>query len=588
VPRPWPKAAEQEEVVFIKSLSGRDPEVVGRELSNSMCPPRSADRSIGFVTTCLAALAFAACGPGTSGSTGAGGSGPTGSGGSKSSGGTTGTGGSTSPGGTTGSGGSKSSGGTTGTGGSTGAGGLATGGTTGSGGFIGTAGTTGSAGSTGSGGLATGGSNGGSGLAGTGGSAMGGATGIGGKGGTTGSAGVTGTGGTTGGAGLTGKGGTTGSAGVTGAAGSGPGGTTGTGGAGNDGGPASAATSTIVGNGCTPPAQYENLFITLLGQTQASSDAKLAAAWNQLYNPSNANTVFYNGPGTGEAYVEDIADSAVRSEGQSYGMMTAVQLNHQTEFDELWTFVKNHMWKSGSNTISWQTNTSGAVTGSGGAPDGDEWFAAALVFAHYRWGDTSGKYNYGTEAQATLNLVRTTDFNQSLHLVRYYTGTDSNGTDASYMLPAFYQTWACFDTANAAFWNSALTATRAWLQTAAGTTGNIGDQSSFAGATTNSSGDDKLRIVANFMSDLNFFDADPFETTYASEYATWVTSNNNGSTAMLACNGLLGFGLPASSGTPFVQKLWSVAIPTGQYRYYDGTLYTIALLHVSGAFRLWY
>ena len=23
-------------------------------------------------------------------------------------------------------------------------------------------------------------------------------------------------------------------------------------------------------------------------------------------------------------------------------------------------------------------------------------------------------------------------------------------------------------------------------------------------------------------------------------------------------------------------------------RYYDGTLYTVALLHVSGAFRLWY
>jgi len=345
---------------------------------------------------------------------------------------------------------------------------------------------------------------------------------------------------------------------------------------------------TIPGNGCKPPAQYANLFISLLGQTQAASETKINAAWNQLFNPSNANTIFYNGPKSGEAYVEDIADNAVRSEGQSYGMMIAVQLNHQTEFDEMWTFVKDYMWKSGSNTISWQTNTSGGVTGSGGAPDGDEWFAAALVFAHYRWGDTSGKYNYGTEAQKTLDLVRTTDFSSTYHLVRYFTGTDSNGTDASYMLPAFYQVWACFDTANAAFWNQALTTTRAWLQTAAGTTGNIGDQSSFAGATTNSSGDDKLRIVANFMSDYNFFDADPFEATYASEYATWVSSHSNGSTAMLACNGLLGFGLPASSGMSWVQKLWSAAIPTGTYRYYDGALYTIALLHVSGTFKLWY
>jgi oligosaccharide reducing-end xylanase len=270
----------------------------------------------------------------------------------------------------------------------------------------------------------------------------------------------------------------------------------------------------------------------------------------------------------------------------SYGMMIALQLNHQTEFDELWTFVKNHMWKG--NTIAWQVNTDGSVKGSGGAPDGDEWFAAALVFASKRWGNTSGKYNYATEAQTTLDLVRTTDFSSTQHLVRYYSGTDSNGTDASYMLPAFYQTWACFDTANAAFWNTALTTTRAWLKTAAGTTGNIGDQSSFAGATTNSSGDDKLRTIANFMSDYNFFAADSFEPTYASEYATWVASNNNGSTAMLACNGLMGFGLPATAGKPFVQKLWSAAIPTGNYRYYDGALYTIALLHVSGAFRLWY
>jgi oligosaccharide reducing-end xylanase len=348
----------------------------------------------------------------------------------------------------------------------------------------------------------------------------------------------------------------------------------------------STSTMTIPGNGCTPPAAYGNLFVGLLGQTQAASDAKIAAAWSQLFNPSGANTIYYNGPGTGEAYVEDIADNAVRSEGQSYGMMIAVQLNHQPEFDALWTFVKNHMWKG--NTISWQTSTAGAVTGSGGAPDGDEWFAAALVFAHYRWGDTSGKYNYGTEAQKTLDLVRTTDISPTQFLVRYFTGSDSNGTDASYMLPAFYQTWACFDTANADFWNKVLTTTRAWLQTAAGTTGNIGDQSSFAGATTNSSGDDKLRIVANFMSDYNFFNADPFEATYASEYATWVSSHSNGSTAMTACNGLLGFGLPAATGKPFVQKLWSAAIPTGVYRYYDGALYTIALLHVSGTFQLWY
>jgi oligosaccharide reducing-end xylanase len=501
-----------------------------------MYAPNRCLRSFFLITSGLVAVALSACTSSPDSiSTGGSGGGDTG--------GSTGSGGAT--GGDNGSGGSASSGGSSGSGGASSSGGSS--GSSGSGGAV--SGSGGAAGAKGSGGAAAGGSAG--------------------KGATGGAAGH-------------------GSGGAVGSGGSSAAGAPGTGGAvGGSSGITSSATATVPGNGCTPPGAYANLFISLLAQTQGASDAKIQAAWNQLYNPSNANTVFYTGPASGEAYIKDVADNAVRSEGQGYGLMTAVQLNHQTEFDEMWAFVKHYMWPSG-NTIHWQVTTSGGVNGSGGAPDGDEWMAAALVFAHYRWGDTSGKYNYGTEAQKTLDLVRTTDFSSTQHLVRYYTGTDSNGTDASYMLPAFYQTWACFDTANADFWNTVLTTTRSWLQTAAGSTGNIGDQSSFAGATTNSGGDDKLRIVANFMSDYNFFNADPFEATYASEYATWVSSNNNGSTAMLACNGLLGFGLPASSGKAWVQKLWNAAIPTGNYRYYDGTLYMNALLYVSGAFQLWY
>jgi len=37
-----------------------------------------------------------------------------------------------------------------------------------------------------------------------------------------------------------------------------------------------------------------------------------------------------------------------------------------------------------------------------------------------------------------------------------------------------------------------------------------------------------------------------------------------------------------------VDKLWQAPIPSGQYRYYDGTLYMLALLHVSGNFKPWY
>ena len=82
--------------------------------------------------------------------------------------------------------------------------------------------------------------------------------------------------------------------------------------------------------------------------------------------------------------------------------------------------------------------------------------ATALIFASKRWGNTSGKYNYATEAQWVLNVIRTLYFNASAHIVQFV--RNSGNTDASYILPAFYQVWACFDTANADFWNQAVTA----------------------------------------------------------------------------------------------------------------------------------
>jgi oligosaccharide reducing-end xylanase len=37
----------------------------------------------------------------------------------------------------------------------------------------------------------------------------------------------------------------------------------------------------------------------------------------------------------------------------------------------------------------------------------------------------------------------------------------------------------------------------------------------------------------------------------------------------------------------FVQQLWDVEIPNGLYRYYDGMLYMLGLLQVSGNFRIY-
>jgi oligosaccharide reducing-end xylanase len=37
----------------------------------------------------------------------------------------------------------------------------------------------------------------------------------------------------------------------------------------------------------------------------------------------------------------------------------------------------------------------------------------------------------------------------------------------------------------------------------------------------------------------------------------------------------------------FTEALWRAQVPSGQYRYYDGMLYLMSLMHVSGEFRIW-
>lgn len=388
--------------------------------------------------------------------------------------------------------------------------------------------------------------------------------------------------------GTTGSGGSTSSTTTDGVGGSSTGGTTGTttGGTGGVKPVGETGDTTIPGEGCTPPGAYANLFLAVSGHTQEETDAKVNAAWNQLYNPQNQNRVYYDGPGADESYVLDTGNNDVRSEGMSYGMMTAVQLDKQTEFDRLWAWVKNHMANGTDNEIAWHCSTSGNKLSSGGAPDGEEYMATALIFAHRRWGD-SGRFDYASEAQWVLDLTRTKYFNSDYHLVKFV--STSNYTDGSYILPAFYQVWACFDTENADFWNEAITAGREFFHAAAGSNGVIPDFSEFNGQARGGAGSDAKRCVMNIMMDHNFFAADPWQTdTYAPAFGQTMQNGGDGTAAQFSCNALLGFGLPESSGKSFVDRLWSAQIPTGQYRYYDGTLYMLALLHVSGAFKLYY
>jgi oligosaccharide reducing-end xylanase len=51
-------------------------------------------------------------------------------------------------------------------------------------------------------------------------------------------------------------------------------------------------------------------------------------------------------------------------------------------------------------------------------------------------------------------------------------------------------------------------------------------------------------------------------------------------------NAVTGLAATTDKTTEFVRKLWDASPPIGKWRYYDGLLYMLALLHVSGNFRI--
>jgi oligosaccharide reducing-end xylanase len=57
------------------------------------------------------------------------------------------------------------------------------------------------------------------------------------------------------------------------------------------------------------------------------------------------------------------------------------------------------------------------------------------------------------------------------------------------------------------------------------------------------------------------------------------------SPGLVAMNAVVVLAATDATAGGFVDALWDTPIPSGQWRYYDGMLYMLALLHVSGNFR---
>jgi endo-1,4-beta-D-glucanase Y len=386
------------------------------------------------------------------------------------------------------------------------------------------------------------------------------------------------------------------------------------------------------GSGAFATGKYRNLFGEA-GHSRQEVTAKINAAFEQLFHgdPNTQSVYFPAGTNANSAlaYLSDINNNDVRTEGMSYGMMIAVQLDKKSEFDALWNWAKTYMYQDvpghpGHGYFSWSMKTDGTPNDEMPAPDGEEYFAMSLYFAAGRWGNGTGIYNYQVAADRlladmrhrglitgpTLRGTRTAGamFHPEYAMVRFTPDTDF--TDPSYHLPAFYELWARWGpVADRPFWVRAAAASRDFFQKVTHpVTGLAPDYANFDGTLRGGQRDnfqyDAWRTAMNWSVDWSWWAKDTrervvsdrlqafFDAKGLANYGNRYTLDGNQigdshSEGLVAMNAVASLAATQPRTRQFVEALWNLTIPSGRYRYYDGMLYLLGLLHCSGEFRIW-
>ena len=380
--------------------------------------------------------------------------------------------------------------------------------------------------------------------------------------------------------------------------------------------------------------RYRNLFAEL-GYKQKDIDKKLKSVFESVfYGPDKV----YFEVGDSMAYISDIKNHDVRTEGMSYGLMIAVQFDRKDIFDRLWRWSKKYMQHQEGllkGYFAWSCQTDGTRNAQGPASDGELYYVTSLIFASNRWGNSTG-INYLAEAQNILDcsmqkigMERVAPLINLEHQLITFTPDPFGGrfTDPSYHVPAFYEVWARWaEDGRSEFWRACARKSREYLHKSIHpVTGLNPDYNNYDGTLLGSKrviGDafrfDSWRVPMNIALDYSWACADrKWQQEYGNKiqnffYSQGIDSfvdqyNVDGTTVteLLDAGGYKklrhSLGLVATTAAvslvcthdksrEFVDRLWNakhVPYDDGYFdAYYDGLLRLFAFMHLSGNYRI--
>ncbi|MFL9843091.1 glycosyl hydrolase family 8 [Flavobacterium rhizosphaerae] len=388
------------------------------------------------------------------------------------------------------------------------------------------------------------------------------------------------------------------------------------------------------GSGAFYSGHYKNT-LKESGYRKKAIDQKLAKAYYDLFEGPDK---IYFEVGDSMAYVSDIKNHDARTEGLSYGMMVAVQLDKKNVFDRIWRWSKKYLQhREGPRKgyFAWSINPQTMKKNSeGSASDGELYYVTGLLFAANRWGNDTG-IDYYKEARFILdemwkkngegniyNLINTD------HKIITFVpeGDGYKWTDPSYQVPAFYEVWALYaKDGHEEFYSECADAAREFLHLAckAPTALNY-DYTEFNGDAHPTPWMpaafryDSWRVPMNIAMDYTWFGKDKaWQEDYAKRFQGFLRSKGidtfddqfaidgskpdyilpaGGITKLRHSLGLVGTAATASmvnkdpESKDFINALWKARLEPyedGYFDpYYDGLMYLFSLMHLSGNYQL--
>jgi len=374
--------------------------------------------------------------------------------------------------------------------------------------------------------------------------------------------------------------------------------------------------------------EYRNV-LGEYGYSETVVSSKIEEIWNAMF--VDEKTRFYFETKDGGGYMVDTGNNDARTEGMSYGMMMAVQMDRKDIFDRLWKWSRTYMYQTTgkySGYFAWSCSLDGKHNAEGPAPDGEEYFAMALFLASRRWGDGSGLFGYSKEARDILrsclhkgeNGNGDPMWNPETALIKFT--PDLEFSDPSYHLPHFYDYFAEWSyPEDHEFWKRAAHASRDYLPKACDpSTGLAPEYAGYDGKAdhTREHSDffsDSYRVALNVGLDalwsggnpeaakiagniISFFDRIKTEDFKAYRIDGTPLAENALHPIGLAATNAAGAIAPAvnapaahtagsSAAVRAVARFMEMKPRTGDRRYYDNCLYFFSLLALSGRYRVW-